>query len=35
MAAERLARDDSGEPPDPALERRFVTLREQIRHYSA
>lgn len=33
MAAERLAREDRGEPPDEALERQFARLRERARHY--
>jgi ppGpp synthetase/RelA/SpoT-type nucleotidyltranferase len=33
MAAERLAREDAGLAPDPALERTFATVREEARHY--
>jgi ppGpp synthetase/RelA/SpoT-type nucleotidyltranferase len=33
MAAERLAREDDGLDPDPAIEAEFVTLREQVLHY--
>jgi hypothetical protein len=33
MAAERLAREDDGFDPDPAIEEEFVTLREDVRHY--
>jgi ppGpp synthetase/RelA/SpoT-type nucleotidyltranferase len=33
LAAKRLALEDRGDPPDDALEARFATLREQIRHY--
>lgn len=35
MAAERLARDDAGLPPDAALEGSFATVREDVRHYLA
>jgi putative GTP pyrophosphokinase len=33
LAAERLAREDAGEPLDLAVEAEFVTLRERVRHY--
>lgn len=33
MAAERLAQEDQGLDPDPAIEEEFVTLREDVRHY--
>jgi putative GTP pyrophosphokinase len=33
LAAERLALEDAGLPPDSAIEDEFATLREQVRHY--
>ena len=33
LAAERLALEDAGLPPDSAIEEEFATLREQVRHY--
>jgi ppGpp synthetase/RelA/SpoT-type nucleotidyltranferase len=33
MAAERLATEDQGEGPDPAIEEEFTRLREDVRHY--
>jgi len=33
LAAERLAREDAGLPPDSAIEEEFATLREQVLRY--